>query len=551
MSDKSEMMKLQNVSDIRGVALPGVPGEDVNLDTERASLIGRAFVRFLEERAGKTAQSLRLTIGRDPRLSGEKLARAFCSGVREEGANIIDCGLATTPAMFMTTVFPEFKADGAVMVTASHLPYNRNGLKFFTVSGGAEKADITEILKTAEALDAGELPKEKMCPGTCDDTLKMDPEAAVEAARVEDRAAGSAFAEGAGEPDLMDVYAKHLRDIILKGTESLGTDQPLKGLKIAVDAGNGSAGFYASKVLEPLGADTSASRYLDPDGSFPNHIPNPENKVAMASIRDAAVSGGCDLGLIFDTDVDRSAAVDEKGREISRNGIVAMAAALIAPDHPGTTVVTDSVTSDQLQDFLENRLGLHHFRYQRGYRNVINKGQELNAAGTDCMLAIETSGHAAYRDNYFLDDGAFLATRIVVKTALLKAEDQAISSVIADLQDPAEAAEFRFPIHADDFQTAGDAVLAGVEEWAEGQETGAPFANAGIHFSVVRPNYEGVRVKFTGDVSGWFLIRKSLHDPIMPLNVECNEEGGLEKLKAILKDLLSGYDCLDISVLEV
>ena len=140
----------------------------------------------------------------------------------------------------------------------------------------------------------------------------------------------------------------------------------------------------------------------------------------MEAVSNAVVENRADLGLIFDTDVDRSSAVDSSGREISRNAIVAMAAALIAADHPGTTVVTDSITSDQLTDYLQDCLGLKHLRYKRGYRNVINKAAELNDSDVDCQLAIETSGHAAYKENYFLDDGAFLATKIVIKMAQLK-----------------------------------------------------------------------------------------------------------------------------------
>ena len=182
----------------------------------------------------------------------------------------------------------------------------------------------------------------------------------------------------------------------------------------------GAGGFYEAKVLAPLGADTTGSIYLEPDGMFPNHEPNPENKKAMEAVSNAVVENRADLGLIFDTDVDRSSAVDSSGREISRNAIVAMAAALIAADHPGTTVVTDSITSDQLTDYLQDCLGLKHLRYKRGYRNVINKAAELNDSDVDCQLAIETSGHAAYKENYFLDDGAFLATKIVIKMAQLK-----------------------------------------------------------------------------------------------------------------------------------
>lgn len=121
----------------------------------------------------------------------------------------------------------------------------------------------------------------------------------------------------------------------------------------------------------------------------------------MASISKRVLESGADFGLIFDTDVDRSSAVDKYGKEISRNAIVAMAAALIAVEHPGTTVVTDSITSDQLTVYLEKCLGLKHLRFKRGYKNVINKAIELNESGVDSQLAIETSGHAAYKRELF------------------------------------------------------------------------------------------------------------------------------------------------------
>ena len=313
-------------------------------------------------------------------------------------------------------------------------------------------------------------------------------------------------------------------------------------MKITVDAGNGAGGFYASKVLQPLGADISSSQFLEPDGHFPNHAPNPEDKNAMEAICTQVKTCGADLGLIFDTDVDRSSAVDEKGCEISRNGIVAMAAALIADKYPGTTVVTDSITSNQLTVFLEDTLGLSHLRFKRGYKNVINKSIELCRSGIDSQLAIETSGHAAYKENYFLDDGAYLATKIVIKAAQLFREGRGISSLIADLETPAESIEIRFPILADDFVAYGDRILKDLEILTDsGQIKGA---------SLVKPNYEGVRINFNQpSCKGWLLLRKSLHDPIMPLNIESDIPGGVHEIRRALKPLLAGYDKLDISKL--
>ena len=96
-------------------------------------------------------------------------------------------------------------------------------------------------------------------------------------------------------------------------------DRPLEGFKIIVDAGNGAGGFYVDKVLVPLGADTTGSQFLDPDGTFPNHQPNPEDKEAMNAIVKAVKESKADFGIIFDADVDRAGAVDRNGNDINRN----------------------------------------------------------------------------------------------------------------------------------------------------------------------------------------------------------------------------------------
>ena len=142
--------------------------------------------------------------------------------------------------------------------------------------------------------------------------------------------------------------------------------------------------------------------------------------------------------MIFDTDVDRAGCVDAQGREINRNRLVALAAAIALEDHPGGTIVTDSITSTGLKTFIEQELGGHHWRFKRGYKNVINEAIRLGNDGVNAPLAIETSGHAALIDNYFLDDGAYLVTRIIIKAAQLRKEGKTLDSLIAALQEPAE-----------------------------------------------------------------------------------------------------------------
>lgn len=502
----TEYKTLQNGSDIRAIAVEGVPGEHVNLTPEVARVIGRAFARWLIESSEGDAGSLSVAIGHDSRISGEKLLEACAAGLTDEGVRVYDCGLSSTPAMFMSTIFEETSCSGAVMVTASHLPYNRNGFKFFTCDGGLNKHDLQYMLTIAQSMvDAGEV-------------------ATVDAPNME-------------YLDLMSLYSAHLRQIIIDGIGI--ADKPLAGLRIVVDAGNGSGGFYANDVLAPLGADVSGSQFLEPDGMFPNHVPNPENKAAMDFISERVLECGADLGIIFDTDVDRSSAVDSSGREIARNDIVAMAAALIADEYPGATVVTDSVTSKQLKEFIEDKLGMEHLRFKRGYKNVINKALDLNSEGIECPLAIETSGHAAFKENYFLDDGAYLATKIVIKTARLALEGEKIDSVIADLEEPIEEKEIRIPVTADEFSCYGNQVIKLLTKKVEEADT--------CDINLETPNYEGVRINFP---EGWCLLRKSLHEPLLPTNFAADTEGGCGVMISWLRDALAECDGLDLSVFE-
>ena len=488
-------------TDIRGVASEGVEGQPVNLTDEVVRNMAGGFARFLGNKLSKRITDLKVAVGRDSRISGPRIAEIVIRTLSDYGIEVLDCGLATTPSMFMTTV--ELGCDAAVQITASHHPFNRNGLKFFTRQGGLEGADITEILEYAQA---GMAPQDAL-----NGLMK--------------------------KVDFMERYAEILCDIIKKGVNAEDYDMPLKGLHICVDAGNGVGGFYADKVLKVLGADTTGSRYLDPDGMFPNHVPNPEDKVAMAAISEAVVESGADLGVIFDTDVDRGAAVDSKGNEINRNRLVALASAIALEGNEGGTIVTDSITSDGLKEFIEKTLGGKHYRYRRGYKNVIDKAQELEAQGICCPLAIETSGHAAMKENYFLDDGAYLCTKIIIKMAQLRREGKDISDLIADLKECKEEKEIRIKIKEADFAAYGKSVIEKLTAFAEAQET----------WQVADDNREGIRVSFgENDGDGWFLLRLSVHDPIMPLNIESNTEGGVEIILSKLMSFLKDCEGLDI-----
>ena len=260
---------------------------------------------------------------------------------------------------------------------------------------------------------------------------------------------------------------------------------------------------------------------------------NSRKEQAMAAISQAVVRVGADLGVIFDADCDRAAIVDHTGKEINRNRLIALISAILLDETPGATIVTDSVTSSGLSDFIRE-WGGEHYRYKRGYRNVIDEAVRLNKAGIDCPLAIETSGHAAFRENYYLDDGAYLVTRFLMEIAA----GRSLESLLEGLREPVESREFRLKILAEDFRAAGTAVLDSLAEYAKEQPG----------WSIAPDNCEGVRVnldKAHGD--GWFLLRLSLHDPILPLNIESDREHGARTIARELAPFLAQQTEIDAS----
>ena len=144
-----DFKKLQNGSDIRGVAIATEGGPEVNLNKEVAGQITGAFIYWLSKKVQKNPVMLKVCVGHDSRLSADELKEGVLEAIALWGAEGYDAGLATTPAMFMSTVMPQFEFDGAIMITASHLPLERNGFKFFSAEGGLEKEDIAEILRLA------------------------------------------------------------------------------------------------------------------------------------------------------------------------------------------------------------------------------------------------------------------------------------------------------------------------------------------------------------------------------------------------------------------
>ena len=464
-------------SDIRGIAIK-TDTKDINLTDDIIKTIGFSFSMFLSKKLNKDLSQIYVAIGMDSRITNEKIKDILIKELNSLGVLIYDCGLCSTPAMFMSTLLDNYNIDGAIEITASHLPYYFNGLKFFTKEGGLESTDIKEMVSLSDKAAV-----------KCDEII-----------------------EKKYYLNLMNIYSESLSNKIIKEiNDEVNYLTPLKGFKIVVDAGNGVGGFYAKSILEKLGADTTGSQFLNPDGLFPNHIPNPENNLAMASLKNAVLKNKADLGIIFDTDVDRAAIVDSNGCEINRNSLIALISAIILEEYPYSTIVTDSVTSDGLSKFITTHNGIHR-RFKRGYKNVINEALRLNKLNTPCHIAIETSGHCALSENYFQDDGAYLITKIIIKMAKLK-NSLNLSDLIKDLEVPADTFEYRLKVDTYNINAY----------WEELKPYLYYSFSNHDGWSIDKDNIEGIRVICAENSgNGCFLIRCSLHEPLLVVNIESN-----------------------------
>jgi phosphomannomutase len=440
------------------------------------------------------------------------------------------------------------------MVTASHLPDDRNGFKFFdTYHGGFRKEQINEMLEIAQEhaqvwFDMGILPPTSVGNVYCSEYVNW-----------------------------MDHYKQQLENALLRQVNQNASFSPakdylpLKGLKIVLNSGNGSGGFFR-EVLANLGADVEGSINTTPDSAFPRGVPNPENDSMIQETILACEEANADLGVLLDTDADRCGMVaprtytkiftNQGDKEeyfepsdyepLNRNRLIALMGVIYARQSPGCAIVTDSVTSNGLSKFLEKDLNLKHIRYLRGYANVIQKAKSVNAElSVTAEVAIETSGHCAVRENDFLDDGTFTALKVLGLLAQERqskfASRKSLLDLISSLEELDEVTEFRLPGKDGGLESVirlFDLVTLDIETHCEQQP----------EWSVDHNNLEGIRVS-TGTDGGFFLLRKSLHDPVICLQVESSSKEVARKL--ITEPLLQLFhsepltlEVLDLSALE-
>lgn len=492
-TDSTRWSKFRSGSEIRG--------PEALLTDAIVEKLGYAMACYLARRAGKTPDALRLAVGRDGRPSGRRIMAALVRGITAADSDVLDCGQCAAPALFKAVAPGPEPVDGAVMVTANAADMGLNGLKLATAQGGLRDDEVAALLALAAESE------------------------------VPERLVARHDAQTPYFENLRGVAAKYLEDDALK---------PLLGMRVVVDARNAVGKAYVA-FLDTLGVEIEGSLFAPQDGE--EAVAALEDPRAIDEVARAVPECRADLGVLFSADGSRAAIVDRDGRAISGNRLIALVAAMLLDERPGMTFVTDSVTSSGLSAFIAEWGGVH-YRFKRGYRNVIEEAVRLNDEGIDCPLAIETSGHAAFRENGFVDDGMYLATRVICEALNRKREGEVLFSLIDDLKEPVESVEIRLPILDEEDPSAASQEIV---EALLSHTLEDPL------WQVAPDSREGVRINFNldGDVNNaWFQLRMSVHDPILALNAESDVPGGVGRILAQLYGLLRGTELIDLGPLK-
>jgi phosphomannomutase len=356
-------MSIFKAYDIRGV----YPTE---LNEKIMYKIGRAFVDFLKCK--------NVVVGRDMRLSSPSLFNALVKGIIDQGADVIDIGLSTTPMLYYAV--HELKADSGLVITASHNPKEWNGLKLVREEGRALSGEdgikeIEEKVKNNDFKDADEQGK---------------------------------------------ITQKNITHDYINYAASYATN--LNNFKIVVDCGNGMAGLTLIPLIEKLGIEYTAL-YSELDGSFPNHEPDPLKEKNMKDLQEKVVELKADVGFALDGDVDRIILVDEKGNRIPGD----ITTALIAKDllsKKKIKVMYDIRASKSVKELIEKNGGTAMV-YRAGHSLIKKKMRE---EGFD--FGGEKSGHYFYKQNFYTDSA--LITLIYI-LELLKKEGKKLSELVKDI----------------------------------------------------------------------------------------------------------------------
>ena len=429
--------------DIRGVA-------EMDFDKEFATTLARAVATH-----GAKYGAKKLTVGRDCRLTSDGYADAVMEGFAKCGIEAVDIGVCPTPVFYYSVI--NLEADGGIMITASHNPSDQNGFKIH-LGGGTIYGD--EILEVKGVIEAGK------------------------------------FIDGKGSRGSADVLTPYKKFM----AENIKLD---RGVKIAIDAGNGTAGPVAPEVLRDLGC-TVRELFCDMDGRFPNHHPDPTVPDNVTDLIAAVRSGSLEAGIGFDGDSDRIGVIDDQGKLLYGDRLLALFAREVLSRKPGATVIGEVKCSRVLFDDIKAHGG-NPIMWKAGHSLIKAKMKEV-----DAELAGEMSGHMFFKDRFFgYDDAIYAACRLV---EILSKTDEPLSELLSDLPETYTTPEIRVEI-PDEIKF--DVVALAQKHFAQKNET---------------IDVDGVRILF--DDGAWGLIRASNTQPALVLRFEADTHERLDEVRS-------------------
>jgi len=430
----------------------GIPG--VDYDEEFAELLGRAFAAMLLER-GIT----RAAVGRVCRLSGPGLCAALKAGMRATGVDVIDVGMCATPLLYFAV--PQLGLQAGIQVTGSHNPPDHNGFKIVVGKTTIYGDDIRDLARRIDA---------------------------------------RGFPEGAGSEESFAITPAY------RGFMAEHFGKAARSLKVVVDSGNGTGGPVAPAVYRSMGCEV-IELFSEPDGSFPNHHPDPTVVENLADLIAKVKETGADLGIAFDGDSDRIGIVDTNGRVIWGDEMLVVFARDILARHPGATIVSEVKCSQRLYADIEARGG-RAIMWKAGHSLLKAKMRETGA-----LLGGEMSGHIFFADRYFgFDDGIYAGARMI---EILARGARSLGDMLVDLPRTVYTPEIRIPCPDDQKFRLAEAAQRRFRE---------------LGHEIV--DVDGVRVIFE---NGWGLIRASNTQPILVLRFEATDDIFLARYRRLVE----------------
>lgn len=451
----------------RGYDIRGLAGEELNEDVMYT--LGRAYATYLSQRRISEA-----TVGQDNRLTSPAFAAAFIQGLNEGGINTYDLGLSLSQIVYYSAY--EFKTKGSAMISASHNPKEFNGLKLGT---GYSETMVTEDIQYFKGIV---------------DSQK--------------------FVEGHGTNQKVDVfpeYKKHLlKHFSLK-----------KKWKIVIDACNTTSGMFYPDIFRAAGCEV-IEQNTTLDGNFPLGVPDPTEVEVLERLGEGVKKAGADLGFAYDTDGDRMAVVDENGRTLWMDTIVAIFSKDVLDFIPGASIVYNTLCSRQVTDAIE-QAGGKPVMWTTGHSFIKAKVKETGAP-----FGGELSGHIYFTDNFYgHDDGAYASLRLL---SYLERKNQKLSEAVAELSVYVSSPEIKFGL-ADDikFKFIDTVIKADFEKlWPSAKYT----------------TIDGVRADLPDRM---IITRASQNGPYITVKFEGKTQEVYDEIKAQLKTMLSSHPEIDWS----